>query len=404
MNNVYEKYEFVPGKVIAAFNESFTYFNNPILFDFSVNGLEIDGIEILHRRHNQRKGYPGSIAGKADHDIVLLKLKNKTKQAVIEAIGILSQNPDVLYAEPDYLMYLDTIPNDRHFSVLWGMKTIKAPYAWGKFTGSSGVVVGVVDSGIDYRHKDLTDNIWVDQSGESICGWDFFNDDSDPMDKNSHGTHVAGTIGAVGNNGIGVTGVTWNVKMAALKIAGESGAVCASAAVRAVEYAIDKEIPILNNSWGGRVYCESMKSVIEQYDGLFIASSGNSGLDNDIYPHFPSAYDCDNIISVAATCRNDRLAVFSNYGALSVDIAAPGDEIYSSILNNGYGYKSGTSMAAPHVAGAAALLKGYMPDLTALEIKNIILSSAEKIPSLYGKVLTGGELNVSAMFEIAGLL
>jgi len=402
MRNYYQENGFVPGKIIVAFNEDSTYFNSLMPFDNSpiINGIDIDGIEILHRPHSNSKS---TISGK-DHDIVLIKLKNKKKEAVIEALRICRQNPHVLYAEPDCLMHLDIIPNDPHMNALWGMRKIKIPSTWNRFIGSPDAVVGVVDSGIDYNHKDLSDNMWIDQSGEGICGWDFFYDDYDPMDKNSHGTHVAGIIGAVGNNGIGVVGVNWNVKMVALKITGNSSAICASAAIKAVEYAIDKEIPILNNSWGGRIYCESLKDAIEQYHGLFIASAGNNGLDNDIYPHYPASYECDHIISVAATGHNDNLTSFSNYGAATVDIAAPGAEIYSSLLNNGYGFKSGTSMAAPHVTGAAALLKGYRPDLTALEIKDIILSSAVKVHSLSGKVLTGGMLNVNAMFEVAGSL
>ena len=407
MNHHYYENGFVPGRVIVAFREDSTYFNSLIPpFDKSpiINGFEIEGIEILHRPHSPGDIHSKSTKSGEDHNIVLMKLKSKKKQAVIEAVNILTQNPNVLYAEPDYFMHLDIIPNDPRYRVLWGIKKIKAPEAWNKFTGSANVVVGVIDSGIDYNHRDLKDNMWIDQSECGICGWDFFYDNNDPMDKNGHGTHVAGTIGAVGNNGIGVVGANWNVKMVALKIGGASSAVCTSAAIKAIEYAIEKEIPILNNSWGGRTYSESLKSIIEQYNGLFIAAAGNNGIDNDSYPHYPASYDCDHIISVAATCQNDHLTSFSNYGASTVDISAPGAEIYSTLANNEYGFKSGTSMAAPYVAGAAALLKGYKPDLTALEIKDIILSSTDKVPSLYGKVLTGGKLNVNAMLETAGSL
>jgi len=405
MNKNYIENEYVSGKVIVAFNEDSAYLNNLLHLDNYpiINGFEISGIEILHHPHSPKGGNSTKTA--KDHNIVLIKLKSKKKETVMEAINILRQNPDVLYAEPDWLMHLDIIPNDPQLSTLWGMGKIMVPSAWNKFIGSSDVVVGVVDSGIDYRHKDLINNIWSSQNedlSEGSYGWDFFYDDYDSMDKNGHGTHVAGTIGAVGNNGIGVVGVNWNAKMAALKITGDSSAVCASAAIKAIEYAIEKEIPILNNSWGGRTYSESLKATIEQYHGLFIAAAGNNGVDNDIDPHYPASYECDTIISVAATGYNDHLTSFSNYGALSVDIAAPGAEIYSSLLNDGYGFRSGTSMAAPHVAGAAALLKGYRPDLTALEIKDIILSSAVNVPALYGKVLTGGMLNVNAMFDLVG--
>ena len=403
MNKKHINNDYVQGRVIVAFREDPTYLNSLIFFEKNsiVSGIEVEGIEILHRPHDPQYSSHYPEKSDCDYHIALIRLKDKRKETTIKAIDILKQNPHVLYAEPDCLMHLDRVSNDPHFSVLWGMKKIRVPSAWNGFYGSAQVVVGVVDSGIDYHHQDLVNNIWANQGGEGNCGWDFFYDAHDPMDKNSHGTHVAGTIGAVGNNGIGVVGVNWNVKMAALKITGNSGVVCASAAIKAIEYGIDNKIPVLNNSWGGRIYCESLKATIDQYGGLFIASAGNNGLDNDIYPHYPASYECDNIISVAATDYSDVLTSFSNYGASTIDIAAPGTEIYSSVLNNSYGFKSGTSMAAPHVAGAAALLKGYRPDLSTPEIKDIILSSVDRIPSLYGKVLTDGRLNVNAMFDMA---
>ena len=404
MNNYHDENEFVLGRVIVAFGEDSTFLKKLIHFDKNLvaNGIEIVGVEILHHPHSLQDS--NTYSKNSDHNIALIKIKSKKKEAVVEAIDILRQNPNVLYAEPDWLMHLDRIPNDPHFRSLWGLQKIKAPSAWSRLTGNPSVVVGVIDSGINYYHEDLRNNILItkyfDQHEEGICGWDFVHDDYDPLDKNGHGTHVAGIIGAAGNNGIGIVGVNWDIKMVALKISA-SGTICTSAAIKAVEYAIDKEIPILNNSWGGRIYSESLKTTIEQYHGLFIASAGNSSLDNDIYPHYPASYECNNIISVAATDHDDNLTSFSNYGSSTADIAAPGAEIYSCLLGNEYGFWSGTSMAAPHVAGAAALLKGYRPELSALEIKSIILSSADKIPSLSGKVLTGGRLNVNAMLNMA---
>jgi subtilisin family serine protease len=242
-----------------------------------------------------------------------------------------------------------------------------------------------------------------------VMGWDFYVDadtqSNNPMQNrhaNDHGTHVAGTIGAVGNNFIGVTGVCWNVELASLKIG--NCFINLAAAIESIDYANRKGIEILNNSWGGCTYSPTLRFVIGQYDGLFIASAGNNGTNNDLLPIYPASYDNNNIISVAATNQCDVLAPFSNYGIKSVDIAAPGTDILSTSLHGEYSYQNGTSMAAPHVAGAAALLKSYKPGLTVSEIKKIILSSADKYPELEGKILTGGILNVNAMIETANLL
>ena len=273
--------------------------------------------------------------------------------------------------------------------------------AWDHITGNSQVVVGVVDSGVDFQHPDLNDNMWPVPPNQGLYGWNFFDDNHDPMDETGHGTHVAGTIGAVGNNLIGITGICWSVSVAALKIGNSFFNV--SAAIEAVDYANKNGIPILNNSWGGP-YCGSLKLAIDNYDGLFIASAGNAGSDNDIFPVFPASFESRNIITVAATTRNNTLAPFSNYGAMSVHIAAPGSDIFSTDLLSRYSYMDGTSMAAPHVTGAAALLRAYRPDLTTFDIKNIILSSADRQPQFYGKVLTGGVLNLRRMIEMADSL
>ncbi|MCL1819487.1 MAG: S8 family serine peptidase [Oscillospiraceae bacterium] len=246
--------------------------------------------------------------------------------------------------------------------------------------------------------------MWVDTQGKGGYGWDFYDDNCDPMDGFGHGTHVAGIIGAVGNNFIGTAGVCWNVKMAALKIGGSSKKLSTSAAIKAISFARENGIKILNNSWGSKAFSNTLKLAIERYDGLFIDSAGNNGTDNDLYPSYPASYDSKNIISVAAVGFNNHLAPFSNYGAVSVDIAAPGINILSTTLNGTYGYKSGTSMAAPHVTGAAALLKGYRPDLTAMDIKDIILHSADRHRCLHGKISTSGILNVNKMIRKAGLL
>jgi subtilisin family serine protease len=256
----------------------------------------------------------------------------------------------------------------------------------------------VVDSGIDHHHPDIRNNMWASQDGR--YGWNFLDDNGDAMDATGHGTHVAGTIGAVVNNFIGIAGVSLHVKIASLKIGNHTFDL--ASAIAAIDYANQNNIPILNNSWGGHYYSPSLKHAIEQYDGLFVASAGNYGADNDYFFDYPTSYGSDNIISVAASNQNDHLASFSNFGVESVDIAAPGTDILSLAPNGGYDYQKGTSMAAPHVAGAAALLKSYRPDLSALDIKSIILSSVDKHPHFYGKIRSGGVLNIKAMLERSG--
>lgn len=331
--------------------------------------------------------------------IILIHLKCKEKSAVIDTIIKLSKNPCVVYAEPDYFIGTHRIPNDPYFRFLWNMEKIKSPFAWNFTTGSSDVVVGVIDSGIDYSHPDLVNNLLVALNEDNGNGW-FSDLNSDgPMDETGHGTHVAGTIGAVGNNSIGVTGVCWNVKLASLKIGNANFNL--AAAIKAIDYANNNNIHILNSSWGGRIYSPSLKFAIDNYDGLFIASAGNSSSNNDIYPVYPASFDCVNIITVAAVDQYDILTPFSNYGAVSVDFAAPGADILSTDLFGSYSYMGGTSMAAPHAAGAAALLKSYKPELNALQIKDVLLSSVDRKAGLTGKVLTGGTLNIYKMIEIA---
>lgn len=385
--------DFESGKVIVALNKNF---NNLNLFAYDINhiftGIDIKKIEYIF--HSNKMDNSNNMG-----DILLVYLKNKEKMAVINAIERLSTSPYVIYAEPDYLYDPDMIPNDPDFKYLWGMEKIKSPFAWNCTTGSYHVVVGVLDSGIDSNHPDLKDNLWISSNGQFINGWNFINNSNNPADETGHGTHVAGTIGAVGNNSIGVTGVCWNVQLASFKIG--DNRIDLAAAINAIYFANINNIPILNNSWSGRTYSPILKYVIEQYDGLFIASAGNSSTNNDFLPSYPASYDSDNIISVAASNQENALSSFSNYGVKSVDIAAPGTSILSTSLHGEYSYKNGTSMAAPHVAGAAALLKSYIPFLTTLEMKKIILLSSSKHPNLAKKVLTGGILNIDSMIQMA---
>ena len=335
------------------------------------------------------------------------------------AIGFYSQQPAVEYAEPNYLLYADAaMPNDPKFNKLWGMHNtgqtggtsdadIDAPEAWDIATGSEEIVVASIDTGVDYKHEDLKDNMWmnpgeipsngVDDDGngfvDDVYGWDFFSDDNDPMDEEGHGTHTSGTIGAVGNNSKGVTGVCWHVKIMALRFLGPFGGSTADA-IKCIEYATMMDARLANNSWGGGGASQSLAIAIWK-GPLFIAAAGNSNQDTDINPHYPSSYKLPNIISVAATDHNDNRASFSNYGKKTVDLGAPGVSILSTLWPNTYGYGDGTSMAAPHVAGVAALIMGMAPNLPDFLVKWLILKSVDPVPDLAGKVKTGGRLNAA---------
>ncbi|MCL2576552.1 MAG: S8 family serine peptidase [Defluviitaleaceae bacterium] len=367
-------YDFVEGKIIVGLKDKFSY-NMSFLTLIDVYKVET----IFHPKEERNKN--------GIRDVVLIHLQANDKVSVPLAIGKLLTHPYVIFAEPNYLTKPHVIPNDPLFNQLWGMESIKAPSAWDIFISENqDIVVGILDSGIEFSHPDLTPNLIHEGNP-----YDF-------PDETGHGTHVAGTIGAVGNNNIGVAGVCWRVGLANFKLGNDTFDL--ATAIRAINYANINCIPILNNSWGGRNYSAAVEFAIQQYDGLFIASAGNDGTNNDVIPSYPNCYDSENIISVAASTPNNTLTSFSNFGVRNVDIAAPGINILSATLNGNYSFLNGTSMSAPHVSGAAALLKAYMPGLTTLEIKDIILSSAQRHPNLDGRILTGGILDVNAMLKM----
>ena len=341
------------------------------------------------------------------------------------AINFYSGQNVVEYAEPNYIVYADATPNDPMFGSLWGLHNtgqtggtpdadIDGPEAWDDRFDASDVVVADIDTGVDYKHEDLKDNMWenpgeipgngVDDDGngfvDDIYGWDFVNNDNNPMDDNDHGTHTSGTIGAVGNNKIGVTGVCWNVQIMALKFLNASGSGSTTNAIKCIEYAKMMGAHLSSNSWGGGGSSQALKDAIAKGPPLFIAAAGNSNQNTDTIPHYPSSYDLRKIISVAATDHNDKRASFSNYGPKSVDLGAPGVNIMSTVPGGYQGGWNGTSMATPHVAGVAALLWSELPPglkahpvLAGLIVKIIILKSVDPIADLAGKVKTGGRLN-----------
>ncbi|MDP3979798.1 MAG: S8 family serine peptidase, partial [Chlamydiota bacterium] len=357
-------------------------------------------------------------------NLYLIEIPNDANMDSI--ISAFSEDTNIVYAEPNFLLTTHAvIPNDDRFNALYGLHNtgqlfgtskpdadIDAPEAWEIRTGSPNVIIAVIDTGVDYTHPDLASNIWSnpgevcgngiddDDNGfiDDCRGWDFANSDNDPIDDNSHGTHVSGTIAAVGNNGFGVVGVTWSAQIMPLKFLGSSGSGSTFDAAQCVYYAVDNGATILNNSWGGGGYSTTLYNSIvyaRNHNVLFVAASGNSGVNTDTSAHYPSSYDLDNILSVAATDYKDNLASYSNYGIDTVDLAAPGSSVFSTIPGNNYAYKSGTSMATPHVSGVAALVWAEHPELNYQDVINQILFNTDPLPVLEGKVATGGRLNLN---------
>lgn len=345
----------------------------------------------------------------------------------------LSQDPDVEYSEPNYIYRAHLIPNDAEFSKQWHLNNvgqssgkanadIDAPEAWDIFTGKDNIIVGIIDTGIDHTHSDLTANMWTnlpesegqpdfDDDGngyiDDIHGWNFFSNTNQTMDDQGHGTHVAGIVGATGNNNLGVVGATWQSRLMALKFLDASGLGSSIGASRALDYATTMGARITNNSWGGLPFSQTLYDAIKRAhaaDALYIASAGNGGRDSlgddiDKYPIYPASYNVPNIIAVGATDKNDNLTSFSNYGTTSVDIVAPGKDILSTGLHDWYLEMSGTSMSSPLVAGVASLVLGKNPTISNLEIKEIIEYGADKIE--LQKPNKSGRLNASGSLRIA---
>jgi subtilisin family serine protease len=329
--------------------------------------------------------------------------------------------------EPDRMVTRAALPNDPSFSRLWGLNNagqtggiadadIDAVEAWDTTTGSRSVVVAVVDTGIDYRHADLAANMWrnpgevagdrIDNDGngyiDDVFGWDFANNDANPFDDEGHGTHVAGTIGAAGNNGTGVVGVSWNVSLMALKFLGADGSGTTSAAIAALNYAtrmrrdFGVNVVATNNSWGGGGASTALRSAITAGEAagiVCVAAAGNESTNNDSSAAYPANYAT---LAVAATDASNRLASFSNWGATTVDVAAPGVGIYSTLPGNSYGSYSGTSMATPHVTGIVALMAAVHPAATVAEIRAAVIATSVPVSTLAGKVAAGGLVNARA--------
>jgi fibronectin type 3 domain-containing protein len=318
-----------------------------------------------------------------------------------QALATLRHDPCVRIAEPDYPVHASALPNDPRFPQLWGLHNtgqsngvsdvdIDAPEAWDTTTGSPTVTVAVIDTGVDYNHPDLRDNILRAPDG-NVVGWDFANGDANPLDDNNHGTHVAGTIGAEGNNALGVIGVSPTVRLMPVKFLGADGSGSTANAILAIDFAITHGARILNCSWGGGGLSDLLLEALQRAERagvLVVAAAGNESVNNDETPSYPANYNqfCDNLLSVAATDNRDELAGFSNYGRDTVDLCAPGVGIVSTLPNNNYGSYSGTSMATPHVSGTAALLLSRYPNLSLAQLRHRLLFNTDSVPALAAKV------------------
>ena len=417
------EYDMVPNEIIVKFKEGTEVSKKALVFEKLGGKLKEKILTKMMEKQGDKDG------------INLISISGSVADALAKAKNL----PEIEYAEPNYIYQHFATSNDTYYTngSLWGMYGDASPLKTNAFgsqageawaaghTGSTAVFIGIIDEGYMYTHEDLTANAGTnpgeiagngiddDNNGykDDVYGWDFDGNNNSVFDGtgDDHGTHVAGTIGGVGGNGIGVAGVCWSVKLLDAKFLGNRGGTTANA-VKAVDYftglkAKGLNIVATNNSWGGGGFSQALKDAIDRADAagiLFIAAAGNSGTNNDATPSYPSNYTSANVIAVAATTSTGGLASFSQYGATTVDLGAPGSGIWSSIpkksgknIVSSYASYSGTSMATPHVTGAVALYASTHQGATAAQIKAAILGSVVATPSLAGKCATGGRLNVS---------
>lgn len=312
--------------------------------------------------------------------ILEINLPEDSKDNVLNVIEALEDIEGIKYVGPNYRGIPGTIPNDTSYNSQWGLPKIQAPQAWNITKGNKSVKVGVLDTGIA-SHDDLNANM------NTGSGWNFIDDNNDTSDYDAHGTHVAGIIGAVGNNNLGVAGVCWNVSLVPLKFNGTVSQIS-----EALTYAMQNDISIVNMSWWNFPDDPALSQAITNYTGLFVCISGNAGNDIDNTKNYPASFKNRNMLVVGSTDNNNERSNFSNYGENTVDLFAPGSDVYSTVPT-GYATMSGTSMAAPYVTGVAALIKSIYPNASTETIKNRILGSVDIISSLDGLCKTGGRLN-----------
>lgn len=404
----------------TAYGTDDTYNNNELIVRFK-NDVS-NKFKAMNEAHD-------SIGAKVKKNFTIVKgmsvVELKSGMSIEEGIKLYRKNPNVEYVEPNYiysiekdnLKEIDEVSIDSlnyNYNYLWGVENngqyiqgypgivsadINAVEAWEKETGNKDVTIAVIDTGIDYTHPDLVDNMWADSQG--YYGKDFVNNDNDPMDDQRHGTHVAGIIGGYNKNLNLPVGVMNDASIMALKVLNQDGFGTTTDIIEAIEYAENNGVDIINFSFSGPYDSQSLKDAIQNTDALFIVSAGNESNDNDYIPSYPSNYNLPNLISVAATNNRDELAGFSNYGYNSVDVAAPGEFILSTYLYGDYIFLSGTSMAAPYVSGLAGLMLSYNNELSTEDMVDIIKGSVDKIPSFSTKLETGGRIDAKKALDLA---
>lgn len=356
----------------------------------------------------------------------IVVVKRPVFETIDSAVKTLGANSFVEIVEPNYIYHMNKESNDPDFSKLWGLKNvgqkdpkgqvgvagvdIDAVKAWDITTGSDKMIVAVIDTGIDYNHPDLKENLWtneaeangqagVDDDGngvvDDIHGYNAITGKGDSQDDQGHGSHCAGTIGGRGDNGVGVVGVNWNVKLMGVKFLDANGSGTLDNALKAIDYATKMGAKVMSNSWGGGRFSQTLMDAVKRSNeagALFVAAAGNDGSNNDGTPTYPASFDVPNVLTVAAVDNRGGMASFSNYGKKTVHVGAPGVNIYSS-TGGSYESMSGTSMATPHVAGVAALVWSHEPQMTGLELKQRLIQTSRPLASLKGRIKSGGLVN-----------
>ncbi|MBF0429940.1 MAG: S8 family serine peptidase [Fibrobacteria bacterium] len=346
------------------------------------------------------------------------------------ALMRLQNDPRIIHIEPDYRVFvLDRLPDDPFVRRQWALYNLHdgirmdvgAPEAWKITKGSRRVVLAIIDTGIDYLHPDLKANMWINQDElpgnhrdddgngyiDDVYGYNFNGDNGDPMDNFMHGTLVGSLAGAVTDNGVGIAGLCPHVSLMAVKGLGDTGFGYSSDLIASIYYAVDNGARVINASWGGGGYMYAMTKALEyaaSHNVIFVAAAGNSHRDNDTRPFYPSSYTMDNIVSVGASDYLDRPAGFSHWGRQSVDLYAPGHNIVGAIPGGGYMFNSGTSLAAPYVAGALCLLVAIAPEIAYQDYIALLLNSIHKIPQFEKLCVSGGRLDAIALLENRNVL
>jgi subtilisin family serine protease len=415
-----------------ALGENHNFGRPEVLVKFK-SGVSRETIESLTARLNDR------IEDRIENAAGWESIDDLDNAEAANVVAEYSRLPEVEYAEPNFDIEIPdaidgplapVLPHDPQFNHQWALANsgqrggkegadISATLAWATTTGSDKVVVAVLDSGVDYTHEDLAENMWVRPANlapyqdnelgtaDDLNGFNAIDNSADPMDENGHGTHCAGIIGAEGENDLGIAGVNWKVQIMPLKFMNAGGFGTTKDAVEAINYVIERKkagvnVRIISASWGSTQKSRALEDVIRkayENDILFVAAAGNASVNNDRSPHYPSSYNVPNVLSVAALDRNDQLAKFSNYGVKSVAIGAPGVDILSTWLGNAYEEKSGTSMATPVVAGVAALIVAENPRISVDDLRKKLMASTDPIVALKGKTVSGGRINAAKALE-----